>query len=155
MILTVHTCDWAVCLVSHHLSFCLHLWDCLLHLWFAHLNNAPAQFTNLVSAMMIATLFPSHSMSFYPCPSPCLAVSLSVFTSLIPAWAQLKQFSCPSAHELWRQLVACEKPVRGLHYAVLKKTLFDLTRFYFAGAKLKEFPPLTLPRPLFLFPLSS
>lgn len=65
---------------------------------------------------------------------PCLSVSAPPF----PAWAQLKQFSFPSASGLWWQHFACEVPVRGLHYALLKKTLFDLTRFYFEGPSLKN-----------------
>lgn len=82
------------------------------------------------------------ALSLLACVSVCLC-------TLIPAWAQLKQFSCPSAHRLRRQLFACEVPVRGLHYALLKKTLFDLTRFYFEGPSLKNShpPPCSLFHP--------
>lgn len=62
----------------------------------------------------------------------------SVSALLIPAWVQLKLFPCPSALVLWWQLFACEVPVRGRHCALLKKTLFDLTRFYFEGPSLKN-----------------
>lgn len=145
MILTVHGCDWAAHLAPHHLPYCVHLWDCRLHLLVAHLNNAHAHST-LVSAVVILT--PST-------PVFGLTVSLSVSAALIPAWAQLKHFSCPSAPGLWWQLFACEVPVRGLHYTLLKKTLFDLTRFYFEGPSLKNshrwplsppslFPPLLI-----------
>lgn len=81
----------------------------------------------LGSEMMILTIF-SYSFS----------VSLSVSTALTPACSQLKHISCPLAHGLWLQLFECEVPVRGLHYTLLKTTLFDLTRFYFEGPSLKN-----------------
>lgn len=116
----------------------------------AHLNNAPAPHSaTLVAAVMILT--PS-TLIFCPSLRVCLAVSLSVSTPLIPAWAQLKQFSWPSAPGLWWQLFACEVPARGLHYALLKKTLFDLTRFYFEGPSLTNSHRRPLCPP---FPLSS
>lgn len=84
-----------------------------------------------------------------------VTVFLSVCAPLIPAWAHLKQFSCPSAPGLWWQLLACEVPVRGLHYALLKKTLFDLTRFYFEGPSLKNSHRWPLTAPSTPFPPSS
>lgn len=70
---------------------------------------------------------------------------------LIPAWAQLKPYSWPFSFGCGAPF-ACEVPVRGLHYAALKKTWFDLTRFYFEGPRLKNShrqsrPP---PRPLLI-----
>lgn len=79
-------CDWAAHLASHHLPLCVHLWDCLLRLRLAHLNNAPARSTTLVAAVMILT---RPSLIFCPSLRVCLTVSLSVSTPLIPAWAQL------------------------------------------------------------------
>lgn len=51
---------------------------------------------------------------------------------LIPAWAQLKQF--PPFLGSWSAVAALCKlrlPLRGLHYTLLRKTLFDLTTFFF------------------------
>lgn len=118
---------------SFILSYPFTVWGSLFYLRFAHLNSAAAHFTILVSKMMMLT---QSTLIF--CLLFLSAVSLSVSTPLIAAWAQLKQFPYPSAHGLWWQLSACEVPARGLHYALLQKTWFDLTRFYFEGPSLKN-----------------
>lgn len=130
MILTMHSCDRAAHLASHHLSLCVHLWDCLFRL----MGCSPEQCT---CSRRNISLCDDRSHPVYP-HFLSHRLPLSVSAPPFPAWAQLKQFPFPSASGLWWQHFACDVPVRGLHYALLKKTLFDLTRFYFEGPSLKN-----------------
>lgn len=123
MILAVYSRDWAAHLAPHYLPFCLHSWDSLLHPWLAHLNNS--------TWSLPPSLFSLHLLTF--------AVSPSLSSPLIPTWAQLWPFSSRWAPERWRwKFFSCEVPVRGLHYTLLKQTLFDLTWCYFEGPSLKR-----------------
>lgn len=81
--------------------------------------------------------------------SACLAVS----PCLIPAWAQLKHFPCPSAHKQWWLLFAlnvrCQCEVFIMRF--LRKLYLIWQDFYFEGPSLKSsfpfLPPSHNPRP--------
>lgn len=146
MILTMHSCDRAAHLASHHLSFCVHLWDCPLHLWASHMNNAPTHATALASAVMIP---PSFSVSLL---SVCLPVCLCTSE---PCMGSIKTVSLPfSSWALVAALCMWGASKRSSLYTSYEDFIwFDKILFW--GAKLKEFPPPTpapTPAP---FPLSS